>query len=558
MFFNRQHRINRRYRCNFFALAGVVLFWFAVMLLGTWHYRAYAEEAALAEPESGDKFVATGGELVTSLYATPLHLNPAIQSGLATAFPGSQIFAGLLRFDNDWNPHPYLAQKWEISRDGLSVTLNLAKNAVFHDGKPVTSEDVAFSIMTVKALHPFKSMMAPVETVDTPDPHTAVIRLEKPHPAILLAMSSALLPILPKHVYGSVDKVPDHPANKTPIGSGPFKLEAFIPDKEIRLVKNSQFFIKGRPYLDRLIIKIIRNTMEESLGMETGEIQMMASFQDLNELNYLTSLDKLVVIKNAFKGIGPIYWLAFNLQKKPFNDVRVRKAFAYAIDRKFIVNSIFKGRPSIETGPISSTNPFYSSEVNLYEQDFEKANQLLDEAGYPRDAAGKRFPFNITYLPEKSGFNRKITEYLAHVFLRNLGVDGGIEHPEDFNKWVQKVSNWDFDVTLDDVFNWGDPVIGVHRTYLGSNIRKGVIWSNTQGYRNPDVDTLLEQAGSELDFGKRYALYKKFQQIIMDDVPLYPLFQPFFAIAHDKRLGGTNQSIWGIMSPLDTVYWKEK
>ena len=520
----------------------------AAILLGS--SGVHAENPVPSPPPSG-------GELVVSLYDSPPHLNPAIQSGLVTAFPGAQIFAGLLRFDNEWHPSPYLAEKWEISKDGLSVTFHLVKNAVFHDGKPITSEDVAFSIMTVKALHPFKSMMAPVERVDTPDPHTVVIRLKKPHPAILLAMSPALLPILPKHVYGSVENVKNHPANMKPVGSGPFKVEAFVPGKEIRLIKNNAFFIKGRPYVDRLTLKIIRNTLEEALGMEIGDSHMMASFQDLNELNHLRSLDHLVVVKNGFKGIGPMYWVAFNLQQKPFNDVRVRKAIAYAIDRKFIVDTMFKGETAMETGPISSNSPFYSSDVNLYEQDFEKANRLLDEAGYPRDETGKRFSFRLTYMPERAGINRKVSEYLGQLFLRNLGVEAVIEHPENFNDWMRKVSNWDFQMTIDDVFNWGDPVIGVHRTYLSSNIRKGVIWSNTQGYRNPEVDALLEQAGSELDFEKRYALYEKFQKIIADELPVYPILQPFFALAYNKNLGSVNQSIWGLMSPLDTVYWKK-
>jgi peptide/nickel transport system substrate-binding protein len=516
----------------------------------------WAHAGALAtEPEP--TVPSPGGELVASLYASPPHLNPAIQSGLATMFPGAQIFAGLLRFDNEWNPHPYLAEKWEIAKDGLSVKLDLVKDAVFHDGKPITSEDVAFSIMTVKALHPFKSMLAPVERVDTPDPHTAVIRLKKPHPAILLAMSPALLPILPKHVYGSVEKVKGHPANMKPIGSGPFKLESFVPGKEISLVKHKDFFIKGRPIIDRLTIKIIRNTLEQSLGMETGDIQLAVNFLSLNELNHLKDLDNLVMTHNGFKGIGPIYWMAFNLRKKPFNDVRVRKAMAYAIDRKFIVDAMFKGETSGETGPISSSNPFYSPHVNLYNRDFEKANRLLDEAGYPRDAKGKRFSFRMTYIPGKAGYNREVTEYMARIFLRHLGVEAIIDHPANFRDWMQKVAHWDFDVTTDVLFNWGDPVIGVHRTYLSSNIRKGVIWSNTQGYSNPEVDALLEQAGSELDFEKRYALYRKFQKIITNELPVYPLFQPLLVIAQDKNLGGTNQSIWGIMTPLDTVYWKQ-
>jgi len=129
------------------------------------------------------------------------HLNPAVQSGVATAVPGTQIFASPLRFDANWRPQPYLAKSWEMAADGRSLTLKLVEGATFHDGKPITSEDVAFSVMTVKKYHPFQQMFAPVSSVETPDAHTVVIRLSRPHPALLLAMSPALCPILPKHVF---------------------------------------------------------------------------------------------------------------------------------------------------------------------------------------------------------------------------------------------------------------------------------------------------------------------------------------------------------------------
>ena len=153
----------------------------------------------------------------------PRHFNGAVQSGIATALPSTQIFASPLRFDDNWKPQPYLAKSWEISPDGLSITLKLVDDAVFHDGKPVTSEDVAFSIMTIKANHPFKTMLAAVDKVETPDPKTAVIKLAHPHPALLLAMSPALMPILPKHVYGDGQDVKTHPANLKPVGSGPLQ-----------------------------------------------------------------------------------------------------------------------------------------------------------------------------------------------------------------------------------------------------------------------------------------------------------------------------------------------
>ena len=138
-----------------------------------------------------------GGTLVWSIGSTPRHLNPAVQSGIATGEPGAQLFATPLRFDENWNPQPYLVKSWEISTNGLSVTLNLVKGATFHDGEPITSEDVKFSINTIKANHPFKTMFAAVKDIETPDKHTAVIKLSKPHPALLLALSSQLGAIIP-------------------------------------------------------------------------------------------------------------------------------------------------------------------------------------------------------------------------------------------------------------------------------------------------------------------------------------------------------------------------
>jgi len=200
-----------------------------------------------------------GGTLVIASSQVPRHLNPAVQSGIATGVPGTQIFASPLKFDANWNPQPYLAESWSVADDGLSVTLNLVKTAKFHDGQPVTSADVEFSIMTIKANHPFKSMFAPVESVATPDAHTAVIKLSKPHPALLLALSSALCVIIPKHVYGDGQNIKTHPANSAPVGSGPFQLVEFKPGEQIRLKRFDDFFIPGRPYLDEIVIRIIKD-----------------------------------------------------------------------------------------------------------------------------------------------------------------------------------------------------------------------------------------------------------------------------------------------------------
>ena len=127
----------------------------------------------------------------------------------------------------------------------------------------------------------------------------------------------------------------------------------------------------------------------------------------------------------------------------------------------------------------------------------------------------------------------------------------------DFPTWAGRVAQGDFDMTMDLVFNWGDPVIGVHRTYLSSNIRP-VIWSNTQGYENERVDALLEQAGKELDPERRAALYAEFQDIIAEEVPIYFLNALPYHTFYDARLANAPTSIWGAMQSMDEVYWSEE
>jgi peptide/nickel transport system substrate-binding protein len=192
-----------------------------------------ASPALLALPRGARAADTTS--MVLDMGQEPRHFEGAIQSGTATAVSGTQIFASPLRYDADWKPQSYLAKSWEVAPDALSVTLHLVENALFHDGQPVTSDDVAFSIGVIKANHPFTTMLAPVASVETPDPHTVVIKLKHPHPALLLSMSPALMPILPKHVYGDCQDILTHPANLKPVGSGPFHFAEYVRSQFIRL-----------------------------------------------------------------------------------------------------------------------------------------------------------------------------------------------------------------------------------------------------------------------------------------------------------------------------------
>ena len=495
-----------------------------------------------------------GGTLIMSVGATPRHLNPAVQSGIDTGAPGAQLFATPLRFDENWNPQPYLAESWSISDDGLSVTLNLVKGATFHDGKPITSKDVAFSIKTIKAHHPFKTMFGAVKRIDTPNSHTAVIRLSKPHPALLLALSSQLGAVIPEHIYGDGQDPKTHPRNsENVVGSGPFKLVEFVRDQHIILERNENFFLEGKPYLDKIVMRIIKDPSARSLGRENGEIHLSAFESTPQDILHSKGIAHLTATDKGYAAIGPITWLAFNTKSKPTSDVRVRQAIAYAVDRNFLINAVMRGTSKPAYTGIHPDSIFHEPNVERYDLDINKANQILDDAGYSKNSDGIRFPLNIDYGWPSA---KPMAEYMKPQ-LKKIGIDVTVRTSAGFPAWAKTVSNWEFDMTVDVVFNWGDPVIGVHRTYLCENAKKGVIWSNNQQYCNTEVDQILEKAGQENDRNQRIAFYSKAQKLISKDVPIYFTDTvPYHTIYNHKKVGNPPSTIWGTCSPLDEVFLK--
>ncbi|MEO3476874.1 ABC transporter substrate-binding protein [Phaeobacter sp. CAU 1743] len=507
---------------------------------------AFAALSSTALPAFGD-----GGTLVIASSQVPRHLNGAVQSGIATAVPSTQIFASPIRYDENWEPQPYLAKSWETSEDGLTVTLNLVDNATFHDGEPITSEDVAYSILTTKENHPFKSMFAPVESIDTPDAHTVVINLSNPHPALLLALSPALAPVLPKHVFDDGQDIKSHPMNSKPVGSGPFMLEEFKAGEAIVLKKNPNFFLDGRPKLDEIIVRIIKDPSALLIAMENGEADMYPFMAGSQEIRRLEKADHLGVTAEGYAAVGPLNWLAFNTASPKLSDVRVRQAIAYAVDRDFITKALHRGVSTPQRGPIIESSPFFDESIPAYDADLDKAKALMAEAGF---ADGMEL--TIDFIPGPKEQQQSIAEYMKSQ-LKKIGIAVTVRAAPDFPTWAGRVGGHDFELTMDIVFNWGDPVIGVHRTYLSDNIRQGVIWSNTQQYANAKVDELLNAAAIESDPTKRKELYAEFQQIVAKDLPVYWINALPYHTAYDKKLMNVPTGIWGTMHPMDMVSWGE-
>ncbi len=495
-----------------------------------------------------------GGDLVTLFAQFPPHFNSAIQSGAAIAAPASNIFVGLVEINKDWEAEPYLAKSWKISPDGLTYTFYLTEGTTFHDGHPVTSKDVAFSLGVSKKNHPFGPyMFGAVDRVETPAKYTAVIRLKQPHPALLIALSLPLLPILPEHVY-SVGPIRKNPANIKAIGSGPFKVAEYNAGKSFILERFDNFMRPGRPYLDRYIGRKNVSPSGSLIAVSRGEAHSWGYVGDPQMVAKLRKQKNLKVTTQGYSGGGSVDFIEFNLRKKYIKDIRVRQAIVYAIDRDFITQRLHRGLTQKSTGPIHSSSPFYNGQVNQYEYNLKKANQILDDAGYVRKAGGIRFSLDLIYMPALPYSQKMIAEYMKPQ-LKRIGIKVNLKAPADFMNWYMTLAKWEHDMSTNNIWGWGDPIIGVHRLFMSTNIRHQV-WTNTAGYVNKKVDGILNAAGVETDMNKRKLLYAEFQRIVAEEIPVYFTIEDAFHTAFNKELMDFPTGIFGSIGTLDRIYWK--
>lgn len=498
-----------------------------------------------------------GGTLKVTSISKWRTLNPAVQSGSATGIPGSQIFAGLVRVDDDFNAQPYLAKSWEVSEDGRRVTFHLRENATFHDGTPITSADVAFSLGVSKENHPFgPTMFGSVQSVETPDENTAVFVLSTSTPALFASLQPLLMPILPKHIYDDGQELKTHPRNnENVIGSGPFMVGEHKPGEQLILERNPDYFIEDRPFLDRVLLSSSRNSSTQTLELDRGTLDYYPfAFLPTTDLERLEQNDTIAVRTEGHEALGPVAYLEFNLRNEFFDDVRVRHAVAYAIDTVVLSKLLGPGyEPTVSM--VHSGSPFFNDATNPFSIDVEKAKALLDEAGLKPDADGVRFSFSLdmpTYAKERQII---ISEFIKQN-LREVGVNVTLRVSPDFGSWVKRVGGWQHDATISGIWGYSDPVIGIHRLFVCDNIRN-VIWSNTQGYCNTEVDEALAIAGTALNQNDRVAAYKQFQKIVSDELPLLPLVTAPTVTVHRKSVKNVPIHGWGALSPWDEIYLDE-
>lgn len=458
-----------------------------------------------------------GGTLdVLAPYEPPLltHIERSGNEAISTKF-----LEGLLEIDLDGQFQPSLAEAWDVSADGLRYSFRLRPGVKWHDGGDLTSADVAFSILTLKETHPRRrSTFANVTGVETPDPLTAVIVLSQPAPFLLGALSAHGTPIIPRHIYEGTN-IGENPANLAPIGTGPFRFVEWERGSHIIVERNPDYWDKTKPHVDQIVLHFIPDSGSRAAAFETGTVLIGTTTPvPFSEIDRLKQLPGLATEARGDSGAGNHNQIFFNLNNKEVGDLRVRQAIAHAIDAATLLQTVWYGYGALAPSAIGPKQPaFHNPNLKPFAFDPARAEALLDEAGYPRGANGKRFVLRVVHNPY-SPVLRTSAEFVTAA-LQAVGIDARLTST-DMAAYIKTVyTDRAFDIDVQNAGNGYDPTDGVQRCYWSKNIKPGLAWSNQSHYSNPEVDTLLEAGAIETDPEKRRDLYFRFQEIIYRDLP---------------------------------------
>jgi len=502
---------------------------------------------------------ARGGRLIVASDSEPRNLNPAIVASNGVFFVASKVIEPLAEasYDGRDGLEPRLAVSWEGSDDGLTATFRLRENVTWHDGKPFTSADVAFSALQVwKPLQNLgRVVFKDLEAVDTPDEHTAVFRFSRPTPFQLIRNAlPALTSVVARHIYEGTD-IAENPANTALIGTGPFKLAEHKAGEYYRLERNDAYWGENQPYLDEIVYRVLPDRAAAAGALEAEEIHLAAfSAVPLADLARISKVPGIEVVTKGYEGLTYQLVVEINHRRKELADLKVRQAIAHAIDKDFVVKTVFLGYAAPSTGPVPQNDKqFYTRDVPAYEFDPAKANALLDEAGYKRGADGTRFKLRLLPAPY---FNetKQFGDYLRQA-LAAIGIDAQIVNNDAAAHQKAVYTDHDFDLAVAPPVFRGDPAIST-TILVQSGIPDGVPFSNQGGYKNAEIDALIEKASETIDAQARTALYREFQKKVVEDLPLINVAEwSFITVARDTVKNVSNNPRWAVSNWADT--WVE-
>lgn len=458
-----------------------------------------------------------------ALAGNPDTLDPHKTSGTLTFQTLKSVYDTLAEPDQDGVIIPALAESWYVSDDALTWTFRLRKGVKFHNGDTFTSADVRATIDRILAEETGSTHAKEfgiITSMDTPNDYTIVFNLSSPTASFLASMASGWGAILPKGLINS-----GHDFDSNPVGTGPFKLAEWVRDSKVILIKNDEYWMKGLPKLSQVELNIIPETSIQVQGLISGQIDIVFII-DSDDIPLLESRSDVRLEENL---TALIMVMPMNTSRPPLDDIRVRQAINYAIDKQKILDIAYGGGEPIGTF-LDRGNAYYKDFTSLYPYNPEKAKALLKEAGVGDDVELK------LYLPQNYTLHVKAGEMYQEM-LTKVGLNVQIQLI-DWSTWISDVYRASkFDLTVIGHTGKLDP----DGTLRGYGEGKYVQWMNA------DAAALIKEAAVTSKFEDRKALYDQALEYMAKEVP-------FVYLGSSYRTTGLRSDVTGfrITPNLDT------
>ncbi len=395
-----------------------------------------------------------------------------------------------------------LAESYTISEDAKVYTFNLHQGVKFHNGDQLTAEDVKFSVERIIEKEARAQHFSALEKIETPDDYTVVITLSEPVSPFLTYLAYPMNAVVNK----SVVEENDGDLSNTDAGSGPFKLNIWERDQFLVLDKFEDYFVSGRPYLDRVYFNIIDDETARTTALRNKELDIILQVSAKN----IDRLDEYPGINVESK--AGTYWeyLGLNTRKGPLAEKKVRQAIAWAVNRNTLNQMVKFNQATVLTGGPIPPGHWADDELKVYPaQDIEKAKSLLAESGY---ADGFELSLIVLSNPDQLNAAQVIKAQLAQV-----GINVEIKSLES-SVYFDNLGSGEFEMTVIGWVGFVDP-----DEYLYNIFHTDGIW-NQQGYSNPEVDQLLEEGRRVSDQSQRKEIYQEAQKLIAEDAPMVFLY----------------------------------
>jgi peptide/nickel transport system substrate-binding protein/oligopeptide transport system substrate-binding protein len=500
----------------------------------------------------------SGGTYRRPLEFKPRTLDPALATDLYAVTVIQQLFDGLVQFDSDLNVIPAIAKSWKISSDGLTYTFYLREGVKFHNGREVRAKDFIYSftrIIDPKIKSPGANFLdrvagskefreggaSSVKGLNAIGNYLFEIKLSEPYSPFLSVLGMNKFKVLPQE---EVEKS-EVPFEKNPVGTGPFRFVSMKEGEEVVLEANQEYF-EGRPFLDKVVLKIFHGAPREKILKEFKEGRLEESFIPPQEIEDLDKGGQYLFLK---KPILSLRFYGLHSLSKPLGNIKLRKAINFAIDKKSIISEIHKNQFNLAKGILPPGMPGYDPKRDPYPFSEAQAAKLLIEAGFP---GGKDIPpLEIWSASGSDAAKRELNEITSQ--LAKVGIQSHIHYETNWPNFESMLRANQAPVFI---YAWyadfPDP-----DNFLGILFHSQSKYNFT-AYHNPKVDLLLDQARAERDYLRRMEMYRTIEEIIMDDAPIVPMVNNLFQMVYQLYVKGIEvNALGGPYIPMKKI-WLQK